>query len=428
MLAYNFTETKENGMSVNILFDFRSYPYTEESHTSFYELLEALRDYSQAFQEGKDLTEYKENVASFLRPEYSRQVLKTNEKLTEKDGEIYYGDNRISGEIVERILTFKRKGIPFLPLWNFLEKLMLNPDARSREQLYTFIESNPFPPLSVDGDILAYKKVKGDWTSVHRGYGIVNGVIYENANLDNSIGNVVTMPRDKVNADPEVGCSYGLHVGSLEYVSSFSGEIVVIVKVDPKDVVSVPKDASYQKIRVCKYEVVAEFDGNEIKEEVVSTYDAPALVEESYTTAEITDEAVASKMRELLDKDVRSKYHLANRYANSTGLTLTPKERQEMVERYSTIAEKVLEETAIQELVTLIDNNVDTLFPCDNEYHFAARVMNINLGRHNWTIAGNNEDYSKFVVVGEAIKHAKNSKDFNSTLTKLDWYNYSGTL
>ena len=35
----------------------------------------------------------------------------------------------------------------------------------------------------------------------------------------------------------------------------------MIVEFDPKDVVSIPKDCSYQKIRVCRYRVVEEFKG-----------------------------------------------------------------------------------------------------------------------------------------------------------------------
>lgn len=422
MLAYNFTETKENGMSVNILFEYRNYPYTEESHTSFYELVEALRAYSQAYVDGENLEPYKDKVASFLRPEYTRQVITTNEKLTEQNGQIFYGDTLISGEIVDRILEFKRKGIPFLPMWNFLEKLMLNPDARSREQLYTFIASNPFPPLSLDGDILAYKKVRSDWTSVNKGYGIVNGVIYQNDHLNNSVGNVVSMPRDKVNANPDEGCSYGLHVGSLKYVESFTGDIVLIVKVDPKDVVSVPKDCSYQKIRVCKYEVVAEFDGNEIKEEVVSTYDAPALVEEENTTGTITSEAVEAKMKELVTPDISSKYHLANRYVNNCGLTnITPEQRKEMVEEYSEIASKVLQEAAIEELHLLITANQQSIFPCDNKYHFAGRMLNLIKGKGSWTVSGNNEEYSKFVEIGEGMRElfSRNKLQYQNW---LDYY------
>jgi acyl carrier protein len=51
-----------------------------------------------------------------------------------------------------------------------------------------------------------------------------------------------------------------LHVGSLEYAKGW-GQRVVLVEVDPADVVSVPSECSCQKLRCCKYVVLAEYTG-----------------------------------------------------------------------------------------------------------------------------------------------------------------------
>ena len=40
-----------------------------------------------------------------------------------------------------------------------------------------------------------------------------------------------------------------------------SGDRVVIVKVNPKDVVSVPTDCECQKVRTCEYQVIADYEG-----------------------------------------------------------------------------------------------------------------------------------------------------------------------
>jgi hypothetical protein len=50
-------------------------------------------------------------------------------------------------------------------------------------------------------------------------------------------------------------------VGSEEYATSF-GQRTVIVKVNPRDVVSVPLDCDCQKMRVCEYEVTADYAGS----------------------------------------------------------------------------------------------------------------------------------------------------------------------
>jgi hypothetical protein len=48
--------------------------------------------------------------------------------------------------------------------------------------------------------------------------------------------------------------------GSLE-----NGDKIVIVKINPADVVSVPSDCNYEKLRTCRYEVVGEYQGELLK-------------------------------------------------------------------------------------------------------------------------------------------------------------------
>jgi len=77
------------------------------------------------------------------------------------------------------------------------------------------------------------------------------------------IGDAPTMQRHNVDDDANVGCSYGFHVGSLEYVRDFASgnDRIVIVEVSPADIVSVPHDCAHMKVRVCRYKVVAEYTG-----------------------------------------------------------------------------------------------------------------------------------------------------------------------
>jgi hypothetical protein len=120
------------------------------------------------------------------------------------------------------------------------------------QELYTFLEHKNLP-ITEDGCFLAYKAVTSDykdkWTQ----------------QIDNSVGETVSMQRRKVNDDCGMGCSDGLHCGALEYVEGYrsehSGDRVVIVKVNPKDVVSVPTDCECQKVRTCEYQVIADYEG-----------------------------------------------------------------------------------------------------------------------------------------------------------------------
>jgi hypothetical protein len=70
------------------------------------------------------------------------------------------------------------------------------------------------------------------------------------------------MPRNKVDDDKNVGCSYGFHAGTVEYAKDFMGREghLMIVEINPADVVSIPTDCQFQKLRTCKYKVVGEYE------------------------------------------------------------------------------------------------------------------------------------------------------------------------
>jgi hypothetical protein len=77
------------------------------------------------------------------------------------------------------------------------------------------------------------------------------------------------MTRAKVDDNRSRGCSDGLHAGALNYVASYgsleAGDKIIIVKINPKDVVSVPTDCNCEKLRTCEYLVVGEYQGELLK-------------------------------------------------------------------------------------------------------------------------------------------------------------------
>ena len=171
------------------------------------------------------------------------------EQVEVKHGNVYVNDEPISNLIAGRILDFLAKGVDCLPVFKFITKLNLNPSARAVNELYTFLE-HKFLPLTDNGNFLAYKALRDDYTDVHTG------------KFDNSVDNVLEMPRNKVDDNKEVGCSYGFHAGTLEYARGFrpcNGKLVV-VEINPADVVSIPTDCECQKLRTCKYKVVSEYE------------------------------------------------------------------------------------------------------------------------------------------------------------------------
>ena len=192
-----------------------------------------------------------------------------------KNGKVMYEGEEVHGSVSKRILEFMSKGLPFEPLVKFLNNLMENPSMQSQKELYDFLEHEHLP-ITEDGHFLAYKAVRSDFKDKYRGV------------FDNSVGKIVKMQRAKVDDDRARGCSDGLHAGALNYVAGYGsvdhGDRIVIVKINPRDVVSVPSDCNCEKLRTCQYEVVGEYQGELSKPLYAATFneDEYADDEEDY--------------------------------------------------------------------------------------------------------------------------------------------------
>ncbi len=173
-----------------------------------------------------------------------------------KEGKVLYDGDEVHGSISKRILEFMSKGLPFQPLVNFLNNLMDNPSMQSQQELYDFLEHEHLP-ITEDGCFLAYKAVRNDYMDKYAG------------KFRNKVGDICKMTRSKVDDNRGRGCSQGLHAGALNYVASYgsvdAGDRIVIVKINPRDVVSVPSDCNCEKLRTCQYEVVGEYQGELLK-------------------------------------------------------------------------------------------------------------------------------------------------------------------
>ena len=171
------------------------------------------------------------------------------EQIEVKDGSVFVDGDSIQSVVADRIINFLADGVDCLPIFKFITRLQLNPSKRAVDELYTFLEHKHLP-LTETGTFLAYKAVRHDFTDKHSG------------KFFNGVGEVLSMPRNKVDDDKNVGCSYGFHAGTLKYASEFAcgSDKMVLVEIDPADVVSIPTDCEFQKLRTCRYKVVAEYE------------------------------------------------------------------------------------------------------------------------------------------------------------------------
>lgn len=152
----------------------------------------------------------------------------------------------VHGVLVDRILGLVRQGLKVEPWLAFMTNLYQNPSLTARRELYLWLETSMLP-LTPDGCFLAFKKVNGDFTDIFTG------------SLNYSPGSVVTMPRHLVDDNREVTCSDGLHFCSASYLPHFgvgTGNKIVLVKINPADVVSIPSDYANAKGRAWRIEVL----------------------------------------------------------------------------------------------------------------------------------------------------------------------------
>lgn len=235
------------------------------------------------------------------------------------------GEHTITGPLSDQIMAMVKarrqdKSLVSTDDWrsliNFAELLYDNVDSHIRNQLYAWLMyqiKNGRLTLTPEGKFLGYKGCQKNGEtieSIHSGPGIVNGEVM-NGHLPNNPGDIVEMSREAVDNDPNSHCSTGLHVGSYNYANSFSRGVVVLVEVDPRDVVSVPYDYNGQKLRACKYRVVKEVEDelSEFSIDFESTAKSPAeLVElmNEDTEAPSSEKPVYTGEREDIDS-IKSK-------------------------------------------------------------------------------------------------------------------------
>lgn len=213
-----------------------------------------------------------------------------------ENGAIKYAGQPVHNYICDKIFSFMKEGLPFEPLVAFLDKLMKNPSKRAVNELYSFLEHKAMP-ITPNGNFLAYKSVDSNWRDHHTG------------TFDNSIGNTLEMVRNAVCDDADVGCSFGFHAGSLEYARSFGGGAIrlLIVEIDPSDVVSIPKDFDCQKLRTCKYKVVAEY-AQKLPDHYTEEYSEKQEFD-NYTEPCYCDECPAEEEEEVESHSVLVSFH-----------------------------------------------------------------------------------------------------------------------
>ena len=202
--------------------------------------------------------------------------------------QVVYNGERLPTALADKVRSIAHEGLPVNLFKNFWESLQENPSANSVRQLYDFLAYRSLP-ITSDGCFIAYKGVQKDGWSCHgnKHTKVLQGEVDSAGKIKNNVGDTIEVLRRDVDDERSNHCSFGLHVGSLAYAESFAPKVLV-VKVNPKNVVSVPDDCSCQKCRVSEYQVIDSFD-SEIFASVTDSDGNPIESEEDLEHQEFVD-------------------------------------------------------------------------------------------------------------------------------------------
>lgn len=196
------------------------------------------------------------------------EILNNNLTVSPKDSDfVFEGENVfLNGEklppvLSKKVISLYKNELPIEIFKNFWKNLRENPSQTSVNELYDFLEYKELP-ITEDGCFLAYKGLNNAFWSINgnKDTKVLKGKVNDRGQIYNGVGETIEVLRRDVDDNREHHCSNGLHVGSFSYATGFSSGKKVVVKVNPKDVVSVPSDYNCQKCRVSSYTVVSEYE------------------------------------------------------------------------------------------------------------------------------------------------------------------------
>ena len=181
-----------------------------------------------------------------------------------RDGYLYYEDEQVASQPTDRIIQLIKNGWDHKPMLAYLDRLYQNVSNRAVVESYNWC-SHKGLPITPDGYLVGYKGVgiySGPNMFDKMGRPLQDGDLVDRHtgnSFRNNVADECGMNRRKVSDDCTQGCASGLHIGTYDYACSWAGSSgkVILVRFDPADIVSVPTDCEFQKMRVSKYTVLS---------------------------------------------------------------------------------------------------------------------------------------------------------------------------
>lgn len=218
-----------------------------------------------------------------------------------KGEDVYLEGEKLPSVLAKKVRDLVDQDLPVALFKKFWKNLRENPSQTSVNELYDFLSYKELP-LTEDGCFLAYKGLLDNFWSIsgNKDTKVLKGQVDSQGRIYNGIGEEIEVLRRDVDDNRAHHCSNGLHVGSHDYATGFARGKMVIVKVNPKDVVSVPSDYNCQKCRVSAYTVVSEY----VSEITASAVDSENKPMQSVSVSERNEflDRIDSYLKRQIDK------------------------------------------------------------------------------------------------------------------------------
>lgn len=217
----------------------------DSSHANFRYLAEELRKPAPGMESKGEEPRSLDRIRTLVS---IRKMLESktigNVEIT-TTGAIRYKGNEVNNYMTQRMLQILGEGYDITPWARFMDNVMENPASYAHAELYEWMERADMP-ITEDGCFIAFKKVRSDYTDCYTG------------KFSNAVGTTLEMDRTACDPKRTNHCSTGFHFCSAGYLSKFSGERVMVLKINPRDVTSIPNDYGFTKGRCCRYDVIGE--------------------------------------------------------------------------------------------------------------------------------------------------------------------------
>ncbi len=215
--------------------------------------------------------------------------------LTINSNGVFYQGERLNGAVVDRIIELFKANKPVDRLVAFLRRLMDNPSKFIYNNLYNYLEKYKLP-IDEDGFVYAIKAVKHDlkskWTD----------------KVQYRVWDTYSEPRAILTAkDNDSYCGKGLWFGWTDFVFNYGigNDHVVVVKVDPANIIATPNLSGYQKIAACSLFIAK--DLGEIGEAKKLFSLDSNIAENNASLAEVVNSKISDK-KPKYNRDARGRF------------------------------------------------------------------------------------------------------------------------